>query len=100
MVLYAGISGKEREEMAKIKVLEVDQWTYARMQKLQKRFSFSDFDINKVTGGDADAVKQLGIVQAAVMEVDEHAEPSWGKVWLKEGSDGKLEKWKDKIDSS
>lgn len=81
----------------KVKVLEVDQWTSTGNVE---KFSFKDFDLSKVKGGDSEAVKLISAAKVQVKEVEESAEPPIGHVWYREGSKGKLKKWKSNFDSS
>lgn len=97
MVLYAGISDLEGEGMAKIKVLEVDQWTSTGNVT---KFTFADFDLGQVTGKDSQAIRELGLASARILEVEESDEPGMGDVWFREGQSGKLELWKANYDSS
>ena len=79
--------------MAKVKVLEVDQWTSTGNIE---QYSFSDFDLGKVSGGDSETIRKIGIAGASVMEVEEADSPSIGRVWYREGKNGKLERWNEK----
>jgi hypothetical protein len=45
----------------KMKVLEVDQWTSTGNVE---KFSFKDFDLEKVKGGDSEAVKLIFAAKA------------------------------------
>ncbi len=81
----------------KVRVLEVSQF-YIRGTNIE-RFSFADFDLAKVTGGDADAAFAALARTARIIEVEEHREPSKGYVWYHEGENGKFKRWKFTPDS-
>ena len=83
--------------MAKVKVLEVDQWTSSGNVT---EFTLEDFDIEKVRGGDAEAIRAIGIGGAGIREVEEGETPWIGRVWYRPGPDGKLKLWKHNYDSS
>lgn len=83
--------------MAKVKVLEVDQWTSTGNVT---NFTFADFDPEKIIGKDSEAIRELGLAHAKVKEVEEGDEPRIGDVWFREGQNGKLELWKANYDSS
>lgn len=87
--------------MAKIRVLEVDQWTSTGNVE---EFSLEDFEdpsaIARVRGGDSEAVRAIGIASARIREVEESWEAPWGRVWYRPGPDGKLVFWKAQYDSS
>lgn len=77
--------------MAKVKVLEVDQWT--SLGNIEE-FTLEDFDINKVQGENPEAVRKILVARAQIKEVDERQEPATARVWYKPGPDGKLKRWK------
>lgn len=83
--------------MAKVKVLEVDQWTSTGNVT---NFTFADFDPKKVAGKDSETIREMGLASARIIEVEESDNPRVGDVWFKEGPSGKLELWKANYDSS
>jgi len=83
--------------MTKVKVLEVDQWTSTGNIS---NFTFDDFDLEKVTGGDSETIRLIANGSASIREVGMNSTPYIGTAWFIEGSDGKLEFWKANYDSS
>ena len=84
--------------MKKIKVLSVDQWTSTGDIAGRK---LRDFDLAEVQGGDAEAVRALGIARATILEVSEQDTPSMATVWFREDpKTGTLVQWKYNYDSS
>ena len=81
----------------KIRVLEVDQWTSTGNVK---NFDFEDFDAGKVSGGDSEAIRSLGLARVRIREVDENDSPGDACVWYVKGPDGKPKFWKANYDSS
>ena len=83
--------------MAKIKVLQVDQWTSTgNITDL----SLENFELEKVEGGDSEAAKNIFGGHAIIREVNENDEPSIGYVWFKtRKKTGKLVFWKAHYDS-
>ena len=88
---------------ARVKVLEVDQWT-STGNVGGTRLSDWETDRGKMlcllTGGDAPAIRSLGLNHAVVREVYESSEPSMGNVWFKPDENGVLKSWKYNYDSS
>jgi hypothetical protein len=82
--------------MAKIKVLEVDQWTSTGNIR---NFGLSNFSLSQVKGGDSEAARAIFGGWAEVLDVEETANPSLGRVWFVE-KDGKLEHYKANYDTS
>lgn len=83
--------------MAKIRVLVVDQWSSTGNIT---DFAMQDFELDRVRGGDSEAVRTIGIASARIREVEENWEPSIGNVWYRSGPDGKLVWFKANYDSS
>lgn len=63
-------------------------------------FTLEDFELGKVTGGDSETIRKLGIGGAGICEVEEDAAPDIARVWFRPGPDGKLKLWKANYDSS
>jgi len=78
-------------------VLEVDQWTSTG--NVIGR-AIEDFRLEDVQGGDAKAVRDLGIACARLREVGDTARPSTGYVWFRPDEDGKLVFYRATYDSS
>jgi len=91
------MKNKQPKQPKKIKILEVDQWTSTGNVK---NFTFKNFEIGKVGGGDSEAIRQISGGHAIIKEVDENDYPSKGNVWFRAGKNGKLEYWKSNYDSS
>lgn len=83
--------------MAKIRVLEVDQWSSTGNIE---DFTMEDFELRLVGGGDSETVRAIGIASARICEVEESWEPPMARVWYRTGPDGKLELYKYNYDSS
>lgn len=86
--------------MAKVKVLEIDQW--ASTGNVED-FTLDNFDRDKVHGGDAEAAQAivLGSFRGEIREVEENWEPPYTKVWYRPtGPGGKLHRWKTGIPDS
>lgn len=81
----------------KVKVLEVSQF-YIHRTNIEQ-FSFADFDLAKVTGGDAEAAFAALARTARIYEVEEHTQPSKGYAWYREDKSGMLYRWKFNPDS-
>jgi len=91
--------------MAKIKVLQVDQWTSTA--KNIKDFTLEDFEprnlrktLSLLCGGDAKAIQKIGIANATIREVEENSRPPIAHVWFITGPDGKLRFFKANYDCS
>lgn len=92
--------------MAKIKVLQVDQWT-STAENI-KNFTIDDFapqnireTVNKLFGGDAKTAQTIGITGVMIREVDEETDkPPIANVWFKPGPGGKLQFFKANYDCS
>lgn len=80
-----------------MRILEVDQWTSTGNIT---DFSFEDFDLQKVSGGDSAAAKVIFGGNARLREVSETDRPYLGTVWFRQGPTGKLEKYLANYDSS
>jgi len=70
---------KEPQKEEKIKVLEVDQWTSTGNIK---DYSFKDFEMNKIKGGDSEAAKKIFGGHAVIKEVLKTQNPFIGNVWF------------------
>lgn len=80
----------------KIKVLEVDQWTSTGNVK---DYNFKTFELQKVSGGDSEAIRRIFGGHAFVKEVSPKAIPPIGNVWFTE-VDGHFAYYKSNYDSS
>jgi hypothetical protein len=86
--------------MAKVKVLEVDQWTD---RERMKKFSLEDFLRAKAKGPGKRMLTAFGfrrIQDAQIREVEENWTPRFATVWYRNGENGKLVFWKATYDSS
>jgi hypothetical protein len=79
-----------------MKILEVDQWTSTGDVE---RYNFETFDLNKVSGGDSEAVRAIFGGHAVIREVAEEDNPVIGCVWFIE-LNGYFKQWKANYDSS
>jgi len=87
----------------KVRVLEVDQWTYTGNIEGTKLVDWEENQkdmLNSRTGGDAEAIRAIFGGSARTMMVDESAEPMLGHVWFRENEQGLLFRWKFTYDSS
>lgn len=84
-------------EHGKFKIVEVDQWTSTGNVE---GLTLENFAVERVTGGDADVARQVGIASGRIREVYGNQRPSKGSVWLRPNEDGKLEQWKANYDTS
>ena len=89
---------KKPKQPKKIKILEVDQWT--SIGKNITDFTFKNFEIGKVSGGDSEAIRRISGGHAIIKKVDENDNPSKGNVWFRAGKNGKLVCWRENYDSS
>jgi hypothetical protein len=81
-----------------MKVLETDQWTSTGNVS---DFGFHDFNLDKIHGGDADAVKNIFGGSARIKEVPDDWNPPIGSVWFIEDPETqKFKLWKCNYDSS
>lgn len=83
--------------MAKITVIEVDQWTSTG------NISEQDFDtvgLYDIEGGDSSAAKAIFGGRFKRKEVEEASKPIMGYVWYVKGQDGKCKQYKANFDTS
>jgi hypothetical protein len=80
-----------------VTVIEVDQWTSTGKFET---IPFDELTLDKIHGGDADAVKRIGIGSLQIHKVPVHGGPRIGQVWLAKGPDGLPFLWKARYDSS
>jgi hypothetical protein len=80
-----------------IKVLEVSQ--HVATGNIED-FTFADFDVNKVKGGDSEAGRIISGGYFHIFKVDENARPLKGYIWYRAGKNGKLELYKTNPDTS
>jgi hypothetical protein len=80
-----------------MKIIEVDQFTSTGNIKT---LVFKDATLDKISGGDSQAAKDIFGASFSVMEVEEDAKPRLGCVWFKEGQDGKCQFYKANYDLS
>lgn len=87
---------------ARVKVLEVDQWTSTGNVAGTKMEDW-EADTNKmlrsVRGGDSEAARAIFGGHAAIREVLAKSEPLMGNVWFKPDENGVLRLWKHNYDS-
>ena len=86
--------------MGYIWVIELEQHIGSRLTNIGSLL-FDEFDIDKLAGGDSEAsIKFTGRVPPKPILVHESQSPALGYVWFIKGPDGKIKRWKERIDSS
>jgi len=80
-----------------VAVIEMDQWTSTGKYD---HIPFDELTLDQIHGGDADAIKTLGIHSLNVKKVGAGESPRLGSVWLAKGPDGFPFMWQARYDSS
>lgn len=80
-----------------LEIIEVDQWTSSGDMQNQ---DFDTVDIDKVSGGDSEAVKRIWGGHLKKYRVFESKRPSIGNVWYVKGYDGKCKLYMYNYDTS